>query len=109
MPSWSQHIDQWQRQREQAEGEDPDGNDMRQLDRMREWMEDARTVAVRDLHNDYLTKLFEVVLGRLASPECESYWVLRDRVAASLRAAMARGTVEEWELEYIDGKIGTVP
>ena len=113
MPSWKQDIDRWQDQQARTRGEptadEIEDMERNKLDAMREWFEDATVIAVIDLRSDYLEKLFGVVLTRLASPECEAYWVLRGRVAASLTAAEREGLVEKWELEYIDGKIGVLP
>ena len=113
VPSWRQDIDRWRDQQARLRGEltadEIDEMDHRHLTAMRDWMEDAAVIAERDLGNEYLKTLFSVVLGRLASPECEAYWVVRDRVAASLKAAARAGKFEPWELEYIDGKIGVLP
>lgn len=114
MPSWRQEIDRWQREDERARGEDPDMDDHRNEEALREWLEDAAVIAARELQNGVLVGIYGLALQALAVRHEGGrpgwyYFSASGDLNLRLATAERRGDVEVWELEYVNGKLGARP
>ena len=96
--NWVQEIDQWNKQwADQRPG-------VAQAKVLRAWFVAAMEVALWELDSAYLWDLFRC--GVAAIDAGRYSWEVFEIL---LEGAVRRGKVEEWELEYLEAKVGVRP